>query len=151
MFSYPTEGYKKYVYAHGSHRDRRLYDPLETLGMGIDISTDVPCSLGLRELWFYLAAFIDDDAGNEFGCNRRELIRADPVNAYSDGRPVAMTRRLGPVPLRSRNPPPVIDVDDELVVSSSDDAEDIIDHVLDATEGIDAMREIDCDDKEQDR
>jgi hypothetical protein len=55
------------------------------------------------------------------------------------------------VPLRSRNPPPVIDVDDELVVSSPDDADDIIDHLLDATEGVDAMREIDCDDKEQDR
>ena len=55
------------------------------------------------------------------------------------------------MPLRSRSPPPVIDVDDELAVSSPDDAEDIIDHVLDATEGIDAMREIDCDDKEQDR
>ena len=55
------------------------------------------------------------------------------------------------MPLRSRSPPPVIAVDDELAVSSPDDAEDIIDHVLDATEGIDAMREIDCDDKEQDR
>ena len=43
------------------------------------------------------------------------------------------------------------DVDDELVVSSPDDADHIIDHLLDATEGIDAMREIDCDDKEQDR
>ena len=44
-------------------------------------------------------------------------------------------------------PPPVIDVDDELVVSSPD-ANDIIDHLLNATEGIDATREIDCDDKE---
>jgi hypothetical protein len=51
------------------------------------------------------------------------------------------------VPLRSRHPPPVIDV----VVSSPEDADDIIDHLLDATEGIDALREIDCDDKEQDR
>ena len=40
-------------------------------------------------------------------------------------------------------PLPVIDVDDELAVSSPDDADHIIDHVLDATEGIDAMREID--------
>ena len=33
----------------------------------------------------------------------------------------------------------VIDVDDELVVSSPDDADHIIDHLLDATEGIDAL------------
>jgi hypothetical protein len=32
-------------------------------------------------------------------------------------------------------------------VSSPDDADHIIAHLLDATEGVDAMREIRCDDK----
>ena len=48
-------------------------------------------------------------------------------------------------------PLPVIDFDDELAVSSPDDPEDIIDYLFDATEGIDALPEIDSDDEEQDR
>jgi hypothetical protein len=48
-------------------------------------------------------------------------------------------------------PLPVIDFDDELAVSSPDDPEDIIDHLFDATDGIDALREINRDDEEQDR
>ena len=62
MISYPTEDYKKYVYALGKHRVRRLYDSVATLGVDIDISTDITCSLGQLELWLYLAAFVDDDA-----------------------------------------------------------------------------------------
>ena len=34
---------------------------------------------------------------------------------------------------------------------SPDDPDDIIDHLFDATEGIDALREIDWDDEEEDR
>jgi hypothetical protein len=94
MISYPTEDYKKYVYALGMQRVRRLYDSVETLGADTDISTDITCSLGQLELWLYLAAFVDDDdAGNEMGWNVRDLIRGDAVNTYSDGRPVATTIR----------------------------------------------------------
>ena len=50
-----------------------------------------------------------------------------------------------------KSPPPVIDFDDDLAVSGPDDPEDIIDGLFDATEGIDALREIDRDDEEQDR
>ena len=55
------------------------------------------------------------------------------------------------VPLRSRNPVPAIDFDDELAVSGPDDADDIIDHLFDATEGIDALPEVDWHDEEEDR
>ena len=155
MIPYTTEDYKKYIYALGMHRVRRLYDSVETLGVDIDISTDITCSLGQLEMWLYLAAFVDDDDGNESGCNLRELIRADAVNTCSDGRPVATTGRWGGgwvrCPLGPEIPSPVIDVDDELAVSSPDDPEDITDHLFDATEGIDTLREIDCDDEEQDR
>ena len=94
MISYTTEDYKKYIYALGMHRVRRLYDSVATLGVDIDISTDITCSLGQLELWLYLAAFVDDDdAGNEMGWNLRDLIGGDAVNTYSDGRPVATTIR----------------------------------------------------------
>ena len=46
---------------------------------------------------------------------------------------------------------PVIDFDDELAVFNPDDPDEIIDHLFDATEGIDALREINWDDEEQDR
>ena len=94
MTPYTTEDYKKYVYALGKHRVRRLYDSVATLGVDIDISTDITCSLGQLELWLYLAAFVDDDdAGDEIGWNVRDLISGDAVNTYSDGRPVATTIR----------------------------------------------------------
>ena len=51
MTPYTTEDYKKYVYALGKHRVRRLYDSVATLGVDIDISTDITCSLGQLELW----------------------------------------------------------------------------------------------------
>jgi hypothetical protein len=40
-------------------------------------------------------------------------------------------------------PLPVIDFDDEFAGSGPEDPGDVIDHLLDATEGIDALREID--------
>ena len=48
-------------------------------------------------------------------------------------------------------PLPVIDFDDELAVSSHEDPGDIIDHLFDDTAGIDALREINWDDEEEDR
>ena len=54
-------------------------------------------------------------------------------------------------PLGPEIPLPVIDFDDELAVSGPDDPGDSIDHLFDATEGIDALREIDCDDEEEQR
>jgi hypothetical protein len=48
-------------------------------------------------------------------------------------------------------PLPVIDFDDDLAVSSPDDPDDIIDHLFDAIEGIDVLREIDWDDEEDNR
>ena len=54
--------------------------------------------------------------------------------------------------LRSREIPlTVVDFDDELAVSSPDGPDDIIGHLFDATEGIDALRGIDWDDEEEDR
>jgi hypothetical protein len=154
MIPYTTD-YKKYVFALGVHRVRRLHDVAESLDLDLEISDDVTSSLRQVEMWLFLAAFVDDDAGNEIGWNLRELIRADAVNTYSDWRPVATTGRWDggwvSCPSGPEILPPVIDVDDELDVSSLGDPDDIIDHLLDATEGIDAMREIDCDDKEQDR
>jgi hypothetical protein len=46
-------------------------------------------------------------------------------------------------------PLPVIDFEDELAVSSPD-PDDIIDHLVDATESIDALRTVE-DDEEEDR
>jgi hypothetical protein len=63
----------------------------------------------------------------------------------------AATRDLRHAPKVAEIPAPVADFDDELVVSGPDDADDIIDGLFDASEGIDALREIDCDDEEQDR
>ena len=51
------------------------------------------------------------------------------------------------VPLQSQMPLPVIDFEDELAVSSPDD----IDHLFDATEGIDGLLGIDWDDEEENR
>jgi hypothetical protein len=45
-------------------------------------------------------------------------------------------------------PLPLIDFDDELAVSGPEDPGDVIVHLFDATEGIDAMREIHWDDEE---
>jgi hypothetical protein len=47
-------------------------------------------------------------------------------------------------------PLPVIDFEDNLAVSSPDDPDDIIDHLFDATESIDALRTVE-DDEEEDR
>jgi hypothetical protein len=91
MISHPTDDYKKYVYALGKHRVRRLYDAVGTLGADLDISSDITCSLGQLELWLYLAAFVDDDSDNEMGWNITDLMAGDAVNTYSDGRPVATT------------------------------------------------------------
>ena len=55
------------------------------------------------------------------------------------------------VPLQSQISLTVIDFEDDLAVSSPDDPDDIIDQLVDATEGIDALREIDWDDEEEDR
>jgi hypothetical protein len=94
MIPYPTEDYKKYIYALGKQRVRRLYDSVGMLDVDPEISDDITCSLGQLELWLYLAAFVDDDeAGNERGWNVQDLGSGDAVNSYSDGRPVATTVR----------------------------------------------------------
>ena len=138
MIPYPREDFKKYICALGRHRIERLYDLFGGLDPDLETTNDGMCSLGQLELWLYLAAFVDDDdAGNEIGWNVRDLISEDAVNTYSDGRPVATTGRWDDswvrCPLGLEIPPPVID------------------GLLDATEGIGTLREIDCDDKEQDR
>ena len=51
MISYPTEDYKKYIYALGKHRVRRLHDSVGTLDVDPDMSNDIACSLGQLELW----------------------------------------------------------------------------------------------------
>jgi hypothetical protein len=91
MIPYPTEDYKKYVYALGRHRVRRLCDSVETLGADLEISSDITCSLGQLELWLYLAAFVDDDSDIEMGWNITDLMAGEAANTYSDGRPVATT------------------------------------------------------------
>lgn len=94
MIPYPTEDYKKYIYALGMQRIRRLYDSMGGLDLDIDTSTDIVCSLGQLEMWLYLAAFVDhDDARNDMGRHLRDLMGGDAVNTYSDGRPVATTIR----------------------------------------------------------
>ena len=94
MIPCPAEDYKKYIFALGRHRVRRLHDSVRTLDLDPDIGNDITCSLDQLELWLYLAAFVDDDnAGNEIGWNVRDLISGDAVNTYSDGRPVATTIR----------------------------------------------------------
>jgi hypothetical protein len=94
VISYPTEDYKKYIFALGKHRIERLYDLFGGLDPDLETTNDGMCSLGQLELWLYLAAFVDDDdAGNEMGWNVRDLIRGDAVSTYSDGRPVATTIR----------------------------------------------------------
>jgi hypothetical protein len=94
MIAYPTEDYKKYIYALGMHRVRRLYDTVGGLDLVSETSDDITCSLRQLQVWLYLAAFVDDDdAGNEMGWNVMDLIRGDAVNTYSDGRPVATTIR----------------------------------------------------------
>jgi hypothetical protein len=94
MISYPTEDYKKYIYALGMQRVRRLCDLFGGLDPDVETTNDGMCSLGQLQLWLYLAAFVDDDeAGNEIGWNVRDLIRGDAVSTYSDGRPVATTIR----------------------------------------------------------
>jgi hypothetical protein len=57
----------------------------------------------------------------------------------------------GACPSGPEIPLPVIDFDDELAVSSPDDLDEIMDCLSDAAEGIDAVREIDWDDEEEDR
>jgi hypothetical protein len=94
VIAYPPEDYKKYIYALARQRIERLHDLFDGLDPDLETTNDGICSLGQLELWFYLAAFVDDDdAGNEMGWNVRDLIRGDAVNTYSDGRPVATTIR----------------------------------------------------------
>jgi hypothetical protein len=94
MISYPTEDYKKYVYALGMQRVRRLYDVFGGLDPDLETTNDGMCSLGQLELWLYLAAFVvNDDAGSEIGWDVRDLISGDAVNTDCDGRPVATTIR----------------------------------------------------------
>jgi hypothetical protein len=124
MIPYPTEDYKKYIYALGMHRVRRLYDVFGGLDPDLETTNDGMCSLGQLELWLYLAAFIDDDdAGNDMGWHVRDLIGGDAVNAYSDGRAVATTIRWDggwvthvwhPDPLHPSNRPgQVLDLEEE--------------------------------------
>jgi hypothetical protein len=69
MIPYPTEDYKKYIYALGMHRVRRLYDSVGGLDLDLDTRTNITCSLNQLEMWFNLAAFVEDDeAGTEGGC-----------------------------------------------------------------------------------
>ena len=124
MIPYPTEDYKKYIYALGMHRVRRLYDSVGGLDLDVDTSTDIVCSLGQLEMWLYLAAFVDhDDARNDVGRHLRDLMGGDAVNTYSDGRPVATTIRWDggwvthvwhPDPLHPSNQPGrVLDLEEE--------------------------------------
>jgi hypothetical protein len=94
VISYTTEDYKKYFYALGMHRVRRVCDSVGGLDLDPEASDDVTYSMHQIQMWLYLAAFVDDDdAGNEMGWNLRDLIGGDAVNTYSDGRPVATTIR----------------------------------------------------------
>jgi hypothetical protein len=94
MIPYPTEDYKKYIYALGVHRVRRLYDSVGGLDLDLETSDDVTSSLRQIEMWLFLAAFVDDDdASNDMGWHVRDLMGGDAVNTYSDGRPVATTIR----------------------------------------------------------
>jgi hypothetical protein len=106
------------------HRVRRLYDSVGTLDAGLDISTDITCSLRQLEMWLYLAAFVDDDeAYNDMGGHLCNLMAGDAVNTYSDGRPVATTIRWDggwvthvwhPDPLHPSNRPgQVLDLEEE--------------------------------------
>jgi hypothetical protein len=124
MISYPAEDYKKYVYALGKHRVRRLYDSVGGLDLDLDTSADITCSLGQLEMWLHLAAFVDDDdACNDMGWHVRHLMGGDAVNTYSDGRPVATTIRWDggwvthvwhPDPLHPSNRPgQVFDLEEE--------------------------------------
>jgi hypothetical protein len=125
VIQYPTEDYKKYIYALGKHRVRRLHDSVGTLDLDLETSDDITCSLGQLELWLYLAAFVDDDdACNDVGEHLSDLMAGDAVNIYSDGRPVATTIRWGggwvthvwhPDPLHASNcPGQVLDLEEEL-------------------------------------
>jgi len=124
MIPYPTEDYKKYIYALGKHRVRRLHDSVGTLDLHPDISNDITCSLDQVEMWLYLAAFVeDDDVGNEIGWSMTDLMAGDAVNTYSDGRPVTTTIRWDggwvthvwhPDPLHPSNcPDQVFDLEEE--------------------------------------
>jgi hypothetical protein len=125
MIQYPTADYKKYIFALGMHRVRRLYDVFGGLDPYLKTTNDGVCSLGQLEQWLYLAAFVDDDeAGNEIGWNVGDLISGDAVNTYSDGRPVATTIRWDggwvthvwhPDPLHPSNRPgQLFDLEEEL-------------------------------------
>ena len=107
MIAYPTEDYKKYIHALGTHRVRRLYDLFGGLDPSLETSDDFTSSLHQLELWLYLAAFVDDDdVGDEIGWNVRDLMRGDEVKhvfRWAPGRnddPVA--RWLGHPCLASR-------------------------------------------------
>ena len=124
MIPYTTEDYKKYVFALGVHRVRRLHDVAESLDLDLETSDDVTSSLRQVEMWLFLAAFVDDDdAGDEIGWNVRDLMGGDEVNTYSDGRPVATTIRWNggwvthvwhPDPLHPSNRPgQVFDLEEE--------------------------------------
>jgi len=92
MIPYPTEDYKKYIYALGMHRVRRVCDSVGGLDLDPEASDDFTYSMHQIQMLFYLAAFVDDDdASNDMGWHVRDLMRGDAVNTYSDGRPVATT------------------------------------------------------------
>ena len=122
MVPYPIEDYKKYIYALGIHRVRRLYDAFA--GLDPETSDDVTSSLRQLEMWLFLAAFVDDDdASNDMGWHVRDLMGGDAVNTYSDCRPVATTIRWDggwvthvwhPDPLHPSNRPgQVFDLEEE--------------------------------------
>jgi hypothetical protein len=124
MIPYATEDYKKYIYALGKQRVRRLHDSVGTFDADIEISNDLTCSLGQLEMWLFLAAFVDDDdASNDMGWHVRDLMGGDAVNTYSDCRPVSttirwdggwVTRVWHPDPLHPSNRPgQVLDLEEE--------------------------------------
>ncbi len=124
MIPYPTEDYKKYIYALGKHRVRRLHNAVGTLDLDLETSDDVTSSLRQAEMWLFLAAFVDDDdACNEMGWDVWDLMAGDAVNTYSDGRPVATTIQWDggwvthvwhPDPLHPSNRPgQVLDLEEE--------------------------------------
>jgi hypothetical protein len=124
MIPYPTEDYKKYIYALGIHRLKRLYDVVGDLDVDLRTSDDVTSSLCQVEVWLFLAAFVDDDdASNDIDRHVRDLMGKDAVNTYSDGRTVATTIRWDggwvthvwhPDPLHPSNRPgQVFDLEEE--------------------------------------
>jgi hypothetical protein len=86
--------YKKYLYAKGVHRIRRIEDTLDRLDLDDEIDNDIKCSLDSVQSFLYLAAFVEDDTTmkNEVA-SAIDLESRSDLNTYSDGRPVNTTIR----------------------------------------------------------